>query len=193
MKIERFRPVALEAGARAAQLSDILAVAMRPLRKTELSAQMTEGQVLQLEELSELAFKDRAADMPKIFECTRELSAIADAGLVHTLTTRLLRRLHLGTLVTEANAEQTYPVDISARQLIHMLGIESRKPRVLTVERLALSPGMRSPARSRELSNQPSPQKKQGSLMDFEEVKVTLAPPEAFVRYVDAAKLKMGM
>ena len=125
VKIERFRPVALQAGARAAQLTDILAVAMRPLRKTELSAQMSEGQVLQLEELSELAFKDRAADMPKIFECTRELSAIADAGLVHTLTTRLLRRLHLGTLVTEANAEQTYPVDFSARQLIHMLGIDT--------------------------------------------------------------------
>ena len=85
-----------------------------------------------------------------------------------------------------------------ATHLINMLGIESRKPRVLTVERLALPPGMRSPARSRrasreisrELSNQPSPQKKQGSLMDFEEVKVTLAPPEAFVRDVDAAKLQ---
>ena len=77
-----------------------------------------------------------------------------------------------------------------ATHLINMLGIESRKPRVLTVERLALSPGMRSPARSRELGNQPSPQKKQGSLMDFEEVKVTLAPPEAFVRDVDAAKLQ---
>ena len=53
VKIERFRPVALQAGARAAQLTDILAVAMRPLRKTELTAQMSEGQVLQLEELSE--------------------------------------------------------------------------------------------------------------------------------------------
>ena len=46
-------------------------------------------------------------------------------GLVHTLTTRLLRRLHLGTLVTEVNAEQTYPVDFSARELIHMLGIDT--------------------------------------------------------------------
>ena len=125
MKIERFRPVALQAGARAAQLTDILAAAMRPLRKTELTAQMSEGQVLQLEELSELAFKDKALDVPKIFACTSELAAIASSGLVHTLTTRLLRRLHLGTLVTEVNAETTYPVDFSARQLIHMLGIDT--------------------------------------------------------------------
>ena len=55
----------------------------------------------------------------------RELAAIASSGLVHTLTTRLLRRLNLGTLVTEVNAEQTYPVDFSARELIHMLGIDT--------------------------------------------------------------------
>ena len=68
--------------------------------------------------------------------------------------------------------------------------VRSPKDRPGGSKELALSPGMRSPARSRELGNQPSPQKKQGSLMDFEEVKVTLAPPEAFVRDVDAAKLQ---
>ena len=116
--------MAHEAGARAAQLTDILSTALRPLRKIELSAQMSEGQVLQLEELSELTFRERPIDMPKIFESCCELSFLAEAGFVPKLSTKLLRRLPLGTLLSEANAKHTHPLDFSVYQLLHMLGTD---------------------------------------------------------------------
>ena len=60
-----------------------MGLAKGPL-SAKLSAQMSEGQVLQLEELSELTFKERPIDMPKIFETCSELSFLAEAGFVPT-------------------------------------------------------------------------------------------------------------